>query len=56
MNEKKKDGLYVTTKISTAADRNVSKFQASQLVNTGQKLKKMEALNKMLEDFVILTS
>ena len=56
MIEKKKEGLFVTTKITTIADKNVSKFQAWHLVNTGQKLKKMEALNKMLEDFVILKS
>jgi hypothetical protein len=53
MKEKKKEGLYVTTKISTAADQNLSKFQALHLVNTGQKLKKMDALNKMLEDYPV---
>jgi hypothetical protein len=53
MTEKKKEGLYVTTKITTIADQNLSKFQAWYLFNKGQKLKKMDALNKMLEDFKI---
>lgn len=53
MSEKKKEGLYVTTKISSSADQKVSKYQAWYLMTHGIKLKKMEALNKMLETYKI---
>lgn len=53
MTEKKKDGLFVTTKITTKADQKVNKYQAWYLMTHGIKLKKMEALNKMLETYKI---
>lgn len=53
MTEKKKEGLFVTTKITTKADQKVNNYQAWYLITHGIKLKKMEALNKMLETYKV---
>lgn len=53
MKQPKETVLSVNTKISIKASKNLVKYQEQFKLKTGGKITKMEALNKMLEEFVI---